>query len=63
MYIVQYASYNVHCTICIIQCTLYNMHHTMYIVQYASYNVHCTICIMHHTICIIQCTLYNSALQ
>ena len=56
VYIVQCTLYSVHCTVYIVQCTLYSVHCTVYIVQCTLYSVHCTVYI-------VQCTLYISRLH
>ena len=59
-------SYYVHCTVYIVQCTLYSVHRTMYIVQCTLYSVRCTVYIVqctsysvHCTVYVVQCTLYS----
>ena len=62
--------YNVHCTMYIVQCTMYmcNVQCTMYIVQCTMYmcnvqctmyNVQCTMYNVHCTLYNVKCTLYN----
>ena len=51
LYSVQCTVYSVHCTLCIVQCTLYT-------VQCKMCNVHCTLYIVHYTLFSVQCTVY-----
>ena len=58
-------SENIHCTMYIIQCTMYNVQYicTLYNVHHILYRVHCTVyCtvyIVQYTANNIQCTLYT----
>ena len=52
MYVIQCTLYNVRHTMYVVQSTSYNIRHTMYVKQCTSYNVR-------RTMYIIQCTSYN----